>query len=393
MENESWYERFQHESGQRLDDWLRRKKWINLPCLTWQQHDKITRLEREMKNRQIQQTKNKQRKLSTSQKTGIPFDLVDMDVVRYATMLGLIRNRNETPPVVNVNPPPPSPPDNTSSIDPHVPFFYRRANTCVTPLEKHRLLSQRWNEVARKGHILIESECTKRARFFFPSHPRVSSPSELVRLLMPHRDEAHVSRALLGPLPWKIFSDLFPGFVSHDASLWEQSLVFDRYRFLWDPPVADTTGLHLKACLSPVLAYVEIHTILDTFFLNPSFPSDQMPWGFSGQDFFRLHHVTLSSEGVPQRFWVLDPHLYWTTRYIVKIVQPYLFQLSLRLERNGRLPSWAHHLSTNLRRMEHPYEGDFNRHLRSLVKNKATIFPTIHDWFNTTPRLFNHRLA
>jgi len=60
------------------------------PLLTDEQKDKLRKLDEEMKTRQKQQNKKEE----TSKSTGIPLDIVDMDVIKIGILLGLIKKRS-----------------------------------------------------------------------------------------------------------------------------------------------------------------------------------------------------------------------------------------------------------------------------------------------------------
>lgn len=63
--------------------------------LTDVQLERLDRLEREMRAKSEYEERNRSRKLASSKRTGVPYDLVDTDVVRIATMFGLITSREK----------------------------------------------------------------------------------------------------------------------------------------------------------------------------------------------------------------------------------------------------------------------------------------------------------
>ena len=62
------------------------------PLLTKDQQEKLKKLETELAAKRKYEENSRERRIAASQKTGIPYDIVDIDVVRLGTMLGLIRN-------------------------------------------------------------------------------------------------------------------------------------------------------------------------------------------------------------------------------------------------------------------------------------------------------------
>jgi hypothetical protein len=62
--------------------------------LTQEQKEKLTKLTMEMEKKKKYEVESKARREDTSQKTGIPADLVDLDVIKLGTILGLIRPAN-----------------------------------------------------------------------------------------------------------------------------------------------------------------------------------------------------------------------------------------------------------------------------------------------------------
>jgi hypothetical protein len=62
--------------------------------LTDEQKEKLCRLEREMKIKREMEEKNKSRKETSSKETGIPIDVVDMDVIKIGMLLGLIKKKS-----------------------------------------------------------------------------------------------------------------------------------------------------------------------------------------------------------------------------------------------------------------------------------------------------------
>lgn len=63
---------------------------------TKEQEDQIKSVEAEIKSKQEYERLNKDRKEKTAQETGIPFDMVDMDVVKIGILLGLIKRKGAT---------------------------------------------------------------------------------------------------------------------------------------------------------------------------------------------------------------------------------------------------------------------------------------------------------
>lgn len=62
--------------------------------LTKEQKDKLAKLELEMSRKKEYEEKNRAKNIATSKRTGIPVDVVDIDVVRYGIVLGLIRSKD-----------------------------------------------------------------------------------------------------------------------------------------------------------------------------------------------------------------------------------------------------------------------------------------------------------
>lgn len=62
------------------------------PRLTKEQQERLAKLEVELEAKRIYEETSKTRRMAASKRTGIPYDIVDTDVVRLGTMLGLIRN-------------------------------------------------------------------------------------------------------------------------------------------------------------------------------------------------------------------------------------------------------------------------------------------------------------
>lgn len=64
---------------------------MDLPILSKEQTERLLKLEQEIVNKQKYEENHKARKEKSSVKTGIPYDLVDTDVVIFGTMLGIFR--------------------------------------------------------------------------------------------------------------------------------------------------------------------------------------------------------------------------------------------------------------------------------------------------------------
>lgn len=62
------------------------------PLLTKEQQEKLAKLEAELAAKRKYEETSRERRLAASKRTGIPYDIVDIDVVRLGTMLGLIQN-------------------------------------------------------------------------------------------------------------------------------------------------------------------------------------------------------------------------------------------------------------------------------------------------------------
>lgn len=61
--------------------------------LTKEQTEKLQKLDGEMQNKAEYEIKHRSRKEESSKRTGVPYTLVDMDVIKIGTMLGLIKNK------------------------------------------------------------------------------------------------------------------------------------------------------------------------------------------------------------------------------------------------------------------------------------------------------------
>jgi hypothetical protein len=65
---------------------------MSLPILTKEQRDKLASLEKELADKKRYEETHRERKLATSKRTGIPYNLIDTDAVRIGTLLGLIKS-------------------------------------------------------------------------------------------------------------------------------------------------------------------------------------------------------------------------------------------------------------------------------------------------------------
>lgn len=61
--------------------------------LTHEQKEKLQKLEKELAQKKEYEEKNRHRKEKTSETTGIPYNMIDLDVVKFATMFGMIKSR------------------------------------------------------------------------------------------------------------------------------------------------------------------------------------------------------------------------------------------------------------------------------------------------------------
>lgn len=64
--------------------------YTKMVYLTKEQQERLDKLEQEMLQKKIYEEKNRERLLEVSKETGIPYNLVDTDVVKIGSMLGLI---------------------------------------------------------------------------------------------------------------------------------------------------------------------------------------------------------------------------------------------------------------------------------------------------------------
>lgn len=62
--------------------------------LTRDQKERLSKLEEEIASKKLRDEKDRERRCDISKKTGIPVDLVDMDIVKIGSMLGLINLRS-----------------------------------------------------------------------------------------------------------------------------------------------------------------------------------------------------------------------------------------------------------------------------------------------------------
>lgn len=67
---------------------------MDLPTLSKEQTERLIKLEQEIANKQKYEQDNKARREQSAIKTGIPYDLVDVDVVRFGKMLGIFKPIN-----------------------------------------------------------------------------------------------------------------------------------------------------------------------------------------------------------------------------------------------------------------------------------------------------------
>lgn len=62
--------------------------------LTVEQREKLRKLDEEMKRKKDHDEKNRNRREASSKATGIPIDIVDMDVIKIGTLLGIIKKKS-----------------------------------------------------------------------------------------------------------------------------------------------------------------------------------------------------------------------------------------------------------------------------------------------------------
>lgn len=87
---------FELESEKRLNLILKNQEVSQLPPpleLTRDQKEKLKNLEIELKQKQEYDEKNHEKKLMLAEKSGIPYDVVDLDVIKFGTFIGLIKNK------------------------------------------------------------------------------------------------------------------------------------------------------------------------------------------------------------------------------------------------------------------------------------------------------------
>lgn len=62
------------------------------PHLTKEQQEKINKLEAELAAKRVYEETSRERRIAASKRTGIPYDIVDTDVVRLGAMIGIFRS-------------------------------------------------------------------------------------------------------------------------------------------------------------------------------------------------------------------------------------------------------------------------------------------------------------
>ena len=80
---------FEEDSQRRLDTLLG-----DSLELSTEQKTKIASLEKELEDRRNYEEKNKERKKAVALDTGIPYNMVDIDVIKIATMVGMIKSKS-----------------------------------------------------------------------------------------------------------------------------------------------------------------------------------------------------------------------------------------------------------------------------------------------------------
>lgn len=65
------------------------------PCLSKEQLEKLEKLEAELERKRKYEETSKNRRLAASKRTGIPYSIVDIDVIKVGMLLGLIKNLDD----------------------------------------------------------------------------------------------------------------------------------------------------------------------------------------------------------------------------------------------------------------------------------------------------------
>jgi hypothetical protein len=118
-----------------------------IPTLTDEQKEKIRKLDEEIKAKQEYENKNRPRKEESSKATGIPINMVDMDVVKIGILLGLIkkpsqRDTKNTNTLLNLILGTDTDTDTYKIDKTQFPSHYRNAPKCVGESEKTQYIEK-----------------------------------------------------------------------------------------------------------------------------------------------------------------------------------------------------------------------------------------------------------
>lgn len=411
--------------------------------LTSQQKNKIKLLEKELEDKKIHEEKNRKRKEITSQNTGIPYDIVDMDVIKIATILGIIKSKSilegKTP---DISPSLISmmfekPPD--TGQNPPIPIYYQCSLNTVSEKVKLEYISKhiqdkhsRFKKLC-KAHMHHHLEKIKETTIIDIKDLTIASyidackttmntmiefleddddPDELIHII------SVIRNSLIGPisiqqyielikqqilalkrlkLPIKhlswldSFTTMYPGFFHQkpDMTSIHQELEFRHHQLY---PVLRPFDMHIvvKHCFIPTIACVDIKQFLSKCFVGSyhNNPIIYLP-GCGHWAFYILKEIRNEI-----RLWVVDHSLIKTADELSISLMSYMVQLFKTLYkaifgdniyRSGFLDKYPIKpilkiLIRNI--LEVSNKSNFRQYLSELIITKSTIIATENDLFN-----------
>lgn len=336
--------------------------------LTLEQEVNLKKIEQEQQNKVARREKNKHVYEKRSIETGIPLNLIDLDVIKIGTFLGLIKKKelmyDKTYKFIDIIF------DNQEPI--HRPLNFKQLDKLVTENDKIEYQQKCVSQQSFKFYTLMQSYTSNKLKFI-QQHVNIDVPTDdiesfkdiIVATIDVFVDEIEESEPVEKTNLWYIikqlrsillglmnieeykklvckhvklfyndesFSDLERLIIMHqppthlakeDVTKLLQELWISRFKTNPQLVVFDTNMI--KKCLIPSLLVISIQKVLSTILISPYHNAIGYLNIADGRD--KWSFFTLKSIENKTRLWVVDNGLHFFTQYVINNMTTYITHL------------------------------------------------------------------
>lgn len=401
--------------------------------LSKEQLEKLEKLEKELEQKRKYEESSKERRIAASKRTGIPYNIVDSDVIRVGMMLGLIKsldNREKssdgekTPSLLDMFLGLDDGGENAFDYS-DVPSYFTCAETKCSEadrVEHHKTcVMEECNEYSNRVNQVLKNEIEKIEKVVnlpveqMTTECFVDNVTATMNVLIEMQIDGDgeyweqimvLRNSLLSVMPIceykKIVTDqvtqlknhfsiksidlsmsyvdgiltLFPGFENKlltTSDVNAMTFALDVNSHTRDPELKPfNMGCVIKQCATPALLFIPIEKILEHGIVGPYWNN---PIGFTNTNFYIMKNIT---GGV--RLWVMDDNLMAFSEELRKELYSYAYKMGETVHGASQLESTLAVLESNLDKLNHV--GVFRSTVCTIVYRKSRLIPSDADVFD-----------